>query len=98
MPHPALDELYPPEALDELLPRADFVLLTIPHTPATEGLFNAEKFAKMKNTAVFVNVGRGATTSLVDLDAALRSGTIGGACACPTMHACQLSQISLQRL
>eukprot|EP01052_Picozoa_sp_SAG31_P037133 SAG31_NODE_4747_length_2984_cov_3.461698_1_plen_305_part_00 len=78
-PHPCLDELHPAEALDTLLPRADFVLLTIPHTPATEGMFDAERFEKMKHTAVFVNVGRGATTSLQDLDAALRSGTIAGA-------------------
>eukprot|EP01045_Picozoa_sp_COSAG04_P041071 COSAG04_NODE_12304_length_659_cov_0.776786_2_plen_64_part_00 len=43
----------------------DFVLLTIPHTPETEGLFDASKFALMKSSAVFVNVGRGATTKLV---------------------------------
>ena len=45
-------------ALDELLPQADFVLLTIPHTPETEGLFDASKFALMKSSAVFCNVGR----------------------------------------
>ena len=42
-------------------------------------LFDASKFAKMKPTSVFVNVGRGATTKLDDLDAALRAGTVGGA-------------------
>ena len=67
------------EALDELLPRADFVLVTVPHTPDTEGLFDESKFALMKPTSVFVNVGRGATTKLHDLDHALRQGTIGGA-------------------
>ena len=41
------------------------MLLTIPHTPETEGLFDASKFALMKSSAVFVNVGRGATTKLV---------------------------------
>jgi phosphoglycerate dehydrogenase-like enzyme len=35
-----LAELHRPEALDELLPRADFVILTVPHTPATEGFFD----------------------------------------------------------
>eukprot|EP01050_Picozoa_sp_SAG11_P013957 SAG11_NODE_1671_length_4486_cov_1.735127_4_plen_185_part_00 len=78
-PHPSLDELHPAEALDALLARADFVLLTIPHTPQTEGLFDASKFAQMQAHAVFVNVGRGATVVLDDLDAALRAGTIGGA-------------------
>lgn len=78
-PHPYIDELYGAEALDELLPRADFVLVTVPHTPATEGMFDEGKFALMKSTGVFVNVGRGATTKLHDLDNALRQGTIGGA-------------------
>ena len=55
-PHPHVDELYGAESLDELLPRADFVLSTIPHTPETEGLFNAAKFALMKPSSVFVNV------------------------------------------
>lgn len=55
-PHPHIDEMYGPEALDEQLPRADFVLSTIPHTPDTEGLFDASKFALMKPSSVFVNV------------------------------------------
>ena len=37
-------ELHPREALDDLLPRADFVVLTVPHTPATEGFMNRERF------------------------------------------------------
>jgi phosphoglycerate dehydrogenase-like enzyme len=72
-------ELHPPEALDALLPRADFVILTVPHTPATEGFFNAARFARMKNSAFFINIGRGMTTKLDDLVAALTSGTIAGA-------------------
>ena len=55
-----LDELHGSEALDSLLPRADYVLLTIPHTPATEGLFGKDKFALMKSSAILVNIGRGA--------------------------------------
>ena len=31
---PGVAELHPPDALDSLLPRADFVVLTVPHTPA----------------------------------------------------------------
>jgi len=72
-------ELHRPEALDELLPNADFVILTIPHTPETEGLFNADRFARMKRSAYFINIGRGQTTRLDDLVAALRSGEIAGA-------------------
>ena len=72
-------ELHKPEALDQLLPQADFVILTVPHTPATEGFFNAGKFRLMKKTAFFINIGRGMTTKLDDLVMALQAGEIGGA-------------------
>ncbi len=72
-------ELHKPEALDDLLPRADFVILTVPHTPATEGFFNASRFARMKKSAYFINIGRGMTTKLDDLVAALNAGQIAGA-------------------
>jgi phosphoglycerate dehydrogenase-like enzyme len=76
---PGVAELHAPEALDELLPRADFVILTVPHTPATEGFMHRERFKRMKPTAFFINIGRGKTTKLDDLLAALRSGEIAGA-------------------
>jgi phosphoglycerate dehydrogenase-like enzyme len=72
-------ELHPADSLDRLLPRADFVILTVPHTPATEGFFNAARFRLMKPTAFFINIGRGMTTKLDDLVAALQAGTIAGA-------------------
>jgi phosphoglycerate dehydrogenase-like enzyme len=73
------DAMYRPPALDDLLPQADFVILTIPHTPETEGLMNAERFGLMKESAYFINIGRGRTTKLDDLNQALRSGQIAGA-------------------
>ena len=72
-------ELHKPEALDDLLPRADFVILTVPHTPATEGFFNRARFQKMKKSAFFINIGRGMTTKLDDLVAALNAKEIAGA-------------------
>lgn len=72
-------EVYGVDRLDELLPEADVVILTIPHTPVTEGLMNARRFAAMKPTAVLVNVGRGKTVVLDDLVRALRDGEIAGA-------------------
>jgi phosphoglycerate dehydrogenase-like enzyme len=71
--------LHKPEELDGLLGQADFVILTVPHTPETEGFFNASKFAKMKRSGYFINIGRGKTTKLDDLNAALRAGQIAGA-------------------
>lgn len=76
---PGVAELHPPEALDELLPRADFVILTVPHTPATEGFMHRARFKRMRPTAFFINIGRGKTTKLDDLLAALRTGEIAGA-------------------
>jgi phosphoglycerate dehydrogenase-like enzyme len=72
-------ELHKPEALDALLPRADFAILTVPHTPATEGFFNRARFQRMQRSAFFINIGRGMTTKLDDLVAALRAGEIAGA-------------------
>jgi phosphoglycerate dehydrogenase-like enzyme len=78
-PPPGVAELHRPDALDGLLPRADFVILTVPHTPATEGFMHRARFARMKRSAFFVNIGRGMTTRLDDLVAALRAGEIAGA-------------------
>ena len=66
-------------ALDRLLPQADFVILTVPHTPETEGFFNRARFQRMKRSAFFINIGRGMTTRLDDLVAALEAGEIAGA-------------------
>jgi phosphoglycerate dehydrogenase-like enzyme len=78
-PCEGLAELHKPEALDALLPRADFVVLTVPHTPATEGFMNRARFQRMKKSAFFINIGRGRTTKLDDLVAALEAGEIAGA-------------------
>ena len=74
-----MSALHPAEALDELLPEADFVVLTVPDTPVTKGYFNRERFRRMKPTAFFINIGRGKTTRLDDLVAALQAGEIAGA-------------------
>lgn len=73
-----LDELYTAERLDELLPRADFVALTLPNTPQTHHIMNEARLRAMKPGAILINVGRG---SAVDPDALLKvleSGHLGG--------------------
>jgi phosphoglycerate dehydrogenase-like enzyme len=72
-------ELHRPDALDRLLPQADFVIMTVPHTPQTEGMMNVARFRLMKPSAFLINIGRGMTVRLADLDRALRSGEIAGA-------------------
>jgi phosphoglycerate dehydrogenase-like enzyme len=76
---PGVAELHRPDALDSLLPRADFVILTVPHTPETEGFMHRARFQLMKRTAFFINIGRGMTTRLDDLAAAIQAGDIAGA-------------------
>jgi glyoxylate reductase len=51
---------------DELLAAADYVVLTVPLTPETHHLIGRDELAKMKPTAILVNVARG---PVVDTDA-----------------------------
>ena len=54
-------------------------ITTVPHTPETEFMWNAERFRLMKRSAYFINIGRGMTAKLDDLTAALATGEIAGA-------------------
>lgn len=74
---PGFVELHPD--LDECLPTADLVIVTVPHTPLTEGMFDAARFARMKPGAHFVNIGRGPTVVLDALVGALEAGQLAGA-------------------
>ena len=76
---PGVAELHRPDALEGLLPLADFVIMTVPHTPATEGLMNRARLALMKQTAFLINIGRGMTVRLDALVDALYEGRIAGA-------------------
>lgn len=71
-------EQHAPAVLDDLLPQVDFVISTLPHTPETEGMWCSERFARMKSTAYFINVGRGMTTKLDDLADAIEANVIAG--------------------
>lgn len=72
-------ELHRPEALDALLPAADFVIITAPETPQTQRLFQRERFRRMKPGAILINISRGAIVALDDLAEALQSGQLAGA-------------------
>lgn len=74
-----LDELYTSDRLNELLPRADVVTLSLPATSATTHLFNKERISLMKPSAVLVNVGRGTAVDTGALTDALYAGKIYGA-------------------
>lgn len=73
------DVTLPIESASEVWGEADFVVSILPATAATEHFFDAEIFRAMKDSAVFVNVGRGSTVVTDDLVQALREGQIAGA-------------------
>ena len=68
-----------PERLDELLAQADHVVVCLPLTGETRGLIGAAQFARMKRTAVLVNVSRGPVVDEQALFDALRDRRIAGA-------------------
>lgn len=67
------------EKLDDQLGSADIVISLLPSTPETHHLFTKEHFLKMKDTALFMNFGRGNVVSEKILVEALKEEEIGGA-------------------
>jgi phosphoglycerate dehydrogenase-like enzyme len=61
------------------LAEADHVVVTLPSTSHSRGLFDAAAFAAMKPGAAIYNVGRGPVIDTPALIAALESGHLGGA-------------------
>ncbi|HEY0182049.1 MAG TPA: D-2-hydroxyacid dehydrogenase [Rhodopila sp.] len=77
--HPDVACMVAPDALDAVLPNADFVVLAAPLTPETRGMLDRRRLGLMKPGAGLLNVGR---AGLLDHDAladALASGAISGA-------------------
>ncbi len=64
---------------DELLERADYISLHVPHTSATHHLLGKEEFAKMKDGVYVINCGRGGTLDEDALLEAIESGKVAGA-------------------
>ena len=73
------DEIYTIEELDNILPKADFIICSLPLTEETKNLINLSKFKLMKKSAIFVNVGRGGVVEEESLYLALKEHIIRGA-------------------
>jgi phosphoglycerate dehydrogenase-like enzyme len=67
------------EMLDEVLRRSDYLVITLPATPATRGLIGERELRAMKRTAVLVNVSRAEIVDEHALYRALAERTIAGA-------------------
>lgn len=76
---PEVEELWTPERLPDLLTQSDFVAVCTPQTPETTALFDEEQFRQMKNSAYFINIGRGKVVKLDALANAIRQNEIAGA-------------------
>ena len=67
------------DQLDQLLPRAKFLIITLPITADTEGLIGAEQLSLMVPGGILVNVGRGRIVNQTALYHALTDGTLSAA-------------------
>jgi phosphoglycerate dehydrogenase-like enzyme len=74
-----VDRVYHPKNLKEMLPKCDYVVLTVPLTPETRGMIGEGEFRAMKDTAYFINVSRGVIVRESEMIKALRENWIAGA-------------------
>ncbi|MGY8825207.1 MAG: D-2-hydroxyacid dehydrogenase [Candidatus Latescibacterota bacterium] len=74
-----VDELHPIEALDELLPRADWVNVSVPYTVNTVNLIGDREFGLMRQGVHILCLARGGIINTDALMRALDSGKVAGA-------------------
>ncbi|MES2301374.1 MAG: D-isomer specific 2-hydroxyacid dehydrogenase family protein [Pseudomonadota bacterium] len=64
------------DSVEQVVREADHIVIAVPATPETQGLFNARLFALAKRGAHLVNVARGSVVDQTALVAALDSGSL----------------------
>ncbi len=78
-PHPAVDDMFKPDGLDEALRDADFVLVSVPLTSATLGLIDKNRLGLMKPSASLINMARAEVVDYRALADKLVQGELSGA-------------------
>ena len=73
------DEIYTIDRLAKAVEGADYIAMTLPSTPSTDNVMNAEVLSHVKPTAFLVNCGRGNAVDEDALVAALMEGRLAGA-------------------
>ena len=68
-----------PDRLDSVLPEADVIFVSAPHTPQTENMLGPKQFERMKQGAYFIAVSRGKLYDTNALVKALDSKRLAGA-------------------
>ena len=74
-----IDEVHAASDLPALLPRADFIAISTPLIPATQGLIGEQEIASMQPHAILADVSRGGVVDQAALHAALKAGHLAGA-------------------
>ena len=75
-----MDEVHLQDKIDELIPRADVIALSLPNNAETKHTLNAARMAMMKPNAVVINVGRGPAIDTEALVEGLKRGYPSFAC------------------
>lgn len=65
--------------LDPLLSQSNYVSLNVPLSDHTRGMFDNDKFSKMKPGSIFINIARSQVMDVMALKNALLTGHLGGA-------------------
>ncbi|HEX3863144.1 MAG TPA: 2-hydroxyacid dehydrogenase [Stellaceae bacterium] len=76
---PEVEQVYPLDNLDRMLPECDTVAICTALGPETTGLFTAHRLSLMKPSAFLINIARGQVIDEDAIYAALHDRTIGGA-------------------
>lgn len=78
-PGDPVHEMHTPDQIDQLLPRAQWLMLCSPLTNETRALMNARRLALLPKGAHILNVSRGEVIDEAAMIASLQSGHLGGA-------------------
>lgn len=78
-PHKSVDRMYRTKQMAQVLPKADFVLSTLPLTPETNGLVSRSVLDMLPRHAGVVNLGRGRVMDYDALRDKLQKGELSGA-------------------
>lgn len=78
-PVEGFDQVAPMDRLEELLPWADVVVLTLPHSPGTVNLMDRERLGLMKDDAMLLSAGRGSVLDQEALAELMKGGKLWGA-------------------
>lgn len=78
-PNNIVQRVVPPDMLDSVLPEADVVFVSVPHTKKSEGMMGARQFELMKQGSYFIAVSRGKIYDHQALVKALDSKRLAGA-------------------